>query len=73
MSRPDARPVLAGIRCPTMVLVGDGDRLTPPDLSQEICAAIPGARLVVIPDCGHLSTVEQPVAVNAALAEWLER
>ena len=73
MSRPDARSLLAGIRCPTMVLVGDGDRLTPSDLSQEICAAIPGARLVVIPDCGHLSTVEQPIAVNAALAEWLER
>lgn len=73
MSRPDARPLLAGIRCPTMVLVGDGDRLTPPDLAQEICAAIPEARLVVVPDCGHLSTVEQPMAVNAALAEWLRR
>jgi pimeloyl-ACP methyl ester carboxylesterase len=71
MSRPDARPLLASIRCPTMVLVGDGDRLTPPDLSQEICTGIPQARLVVIPGCGHLSTVEQPIAVNAALAEWL--
>jgi pimeloyl-ACP methyl ester carboxylesterase len=73
MSRPDARPLLASIRCPTMVLVGDGDRLTSPDLSQEICAGIPEARLVVIPDCGHLSTVEQPMVVNAALAEWLGR
>src|SRR5262245_24171722 len=41
VSPPDARPLLASIRCPTMVLVGDGDRLTPPDLSQEICAGIP--------------------------------
>jgi pimeloyl-ACP methyl ester carboxylesterase len=73
MSRPDARPLLAGIRCPTMVLVGDGDRLTPPDLSQEICAGVPEARLVVVRDCGHLSTAEQPMAVNAALAEWLGR
>ena len=73
MSRPDARPLLASIRCPTMVLVGDGDRLTPPDLSKEICAGIAESRLVVVPDCGHLSTVEQPAAVNAALAEWLGR
>jgi pimeloyl-ACP methyl ester carboxylesterase len=73
MSRPDARPLLAGIRCPTIVLVGDGDQLTPPNLAQEICTAISDARLVVVPDCGHLSTVEQPMAVNAALAEWLKR
>ena len=73
MSRPDARPLLASIRCPTVVLVGDGDQLTPPDLAQEICAGIAEARLVLVPDCGHLSTVEQPTAVNAALAEWLGR
>jgi pimeloyl-ACP methyl ester carboxylesterase len=73
MSRPDVRPLLAGIRCPTIVLVGDGDQLTPPNLAQEICAATPAARLVVVPDCGHLSTVEQPAVVNAALAEWLRR
>jgi len=73
MSRPDARPLLASIRCPTVVLVGDGDQLTPPDLAREISAGIHEARLVVVPDCGHLSTVERPTAVNAALAEWLGR
>jgi len=71
MSRMDSRPLLAAIRCPTLVLVGDGDELTPPALSKEICTGISGARLVVVPDCGHLSTIEKPDAVNAALAEWL--
>jgi pimeloyl-ACP methyl ester carboxylesterase len=71
MTRTDARPVLAAVSCPALVLVGDGDELTPPALSQEIAAGIRGARLVVVPDCGHLSTVERPQAVNAALTEWL--
>lgn len=71
MSRMDSRPLLATIRCPTLVLVGDGDELTPPELSREISAGISGARLVVVPDCGHLSTIEKPDAVNSALVEWL--
>jgi len=71
MSRQDSRPLLTTVRCPTLVLVGDGDELTPPELSKEICAGIAGARLVVVPGCGHLSTVDKPDAVNAALAEWL--
>ena len=71
MSRPDSRPLLGSIRCPTLVLVGDGDELTPPELAKEICAGISGSRLVVVPDCGHLSSIEKPEAVNAALAEWL--
>jgi pimeloyl-ACP methyl ester carboxylesterase len=72
MARPDSRPLLASIRCPTLVVVGDGDELTPPELAKEIAAGIAGARLVVVPDCGHLSTIERPEAVNAALAEWLD-
>jgi pimeloyl-ACP methyl ester carboxylesterase len=71
MARMDSRPLLAAVRCPTLVIVGDGDELTPPELAKEICAGISGARLVVVPDCGHLSTIEKPDAVNAALAEWL--
>ncbi len=70
-SRQDSRPLLGSIRCPTLVLVGDGDELTPPDLSKEIAGGISGSRLVIVPDCGHLSTIEKPDAVNAALAEWL--
>jgi pimeloyl-ACP methyl ester carboxylesterase len=73
MGRPDARPMLASIRCPTLVLVGEGDELTPPAAAQEIAAGITGARLVQVPDCGHLSTLERPDVVNAALAEWMGR
>ncbi|MGA8817660.1 MAG: alpha/beta fold hydrolase [Xanthobacteraceae bacterium] len=72
MARPDSRPGLKAIDCPTLVLVGDDDRLTPPELSHEMAKAIPGAHLVVVPDSGHLSTMEQPQAVNVALVEWLK-
>ena len=71
MSRMDSRPLLSTIHCPTLVLVGDGDELTPPELSKEICAGVSGARLVVVPGCGHLSTIERPDVVNGVLAEWL--
>src|SRR5262245_31523414 len=71
MTRPDARPLLAAIKCPTLVLVGDGDELTPPALSQEIAKGVFGSRLVIVADCGHLSTMEQPEAVNRALVEWM--
>jgi pimeloyl-ACP methyl ester carboxylesterase len=72
IDRADARPLLPSIKCPTLVLVGDDDELTPPSLAQELAAGIPGSRLVVVPDCGHLSTMERPEAVNAALVQWLE-
>jgi pimeloyl-ACP methyl ester carboxylesterase len=72
MTRPDCRPLLASIRCPTLVLVGDGDELTPPALSREIHAGVRGSRLVTVPDCGHLSTLERPEPVNQALVEWLK-
>lgn len=73
MSRPDSRPLLSSIRCPTLVLVGEGDELTPPDMAREIAAGIGGATLTVVPDCGHLSTMEKPEAVNAALTAWLTK
>jgi len=71
MGRPDSRPGLSAITCPTLVLVGDGDELTPPVLAQEIAGAISGSRLLVIPDCGHLSSLERPSAVTQALLEWM--
>jgi len=73
LTRPDCRAQLASIRCQTLVLVGDGDELTPPVLSEEIAAGIAGARLVRVPDCGHLSTLERPQAVNEALVTWLKQ
>jgi pimeloyl-ACP methyl ester carboxylesterase len=72
MSCPDSRPTLVDIRCPTVVLVGDGDELTPPELAVEMANGIAGARLVTVPECGHASALERPERVTAALMEWLE-
>lgn len=71
MGRPDSRPGLPEIACPTLVLCGRQDALTPPDLSEEIAELIPAARLALIDDCGHLSTMERPDPVNAELRAWL--
>jgi len=71
MERPDSRDTLWKIRCPTLVLCGEDDQLTPPNRHEEIAAAIRGSKLVVIPGCGHLSTVEKPLEVNRALSAWL--
>ncbi len=73
LGRPDSRPDLPRIGCPTVVVCGRQDELTPLPVSQEMAGLIPGADLVVIEDSGHLSTMEQPEAVNAALAAWLGR
>jgi len=69
--RPDSRSLLALIRCPTLVLCGDADELCQPAHHVEIAAALPCAQLRIIPECGHLSTLEQPEAVSAALTDWL--
>jgi pimeloyl-ACP methyl ester carboxylesterase len=71
ISRPDSRPTLGDIRCPTLVLASDRDLLLPKELSEEIAQGIAGARLTVIANCGHLSQPEQPQAVAEALIEWL--
>ncbi len=71
LGRPDSRADLAAIPCPTTVIVGDADRLTPPKVAREIADGVPGARLVEIPHCGHLSTLERPEAVTTALMDWL--
>jgi len=71
MGRPDSRPTLAVINCPTLVLVGEQDELTPPERAAEMAHGIRGAQLVSVPECGHLSTLEQPRAVTAALLDWL--
>ena len=73
MNRPDSRPGLAAISCPTLVVAGAEDNVTPPEYAKEIAGLIPGARLVVIPGCGHLSTLEEPAAVTQALADWLDQ
>jgi pimeloyl-ACP methyl ester carboxylesterase len=71
IGRPDSHPGLGAIKCPTLVLAGDDDQATPPELAREIAAGIPGSRLVVIADSGHLSTIEQPGRVTEALVAWV--
>jgi pimeloyl-ACP methyl ester carboxylesterase len=72
MGRVDSRPGLGAIDRPTLVLVGDCDQLTPPELSAEIAGGIPGARLVVVAGSGHLTPLDQPEEVTKALVEWLQ-
>ena len=71
ISRPDSRPFLSEIEVPTLVLVGDCDPLTPVPHSQEIASVVRGAKLNVVPDCGHLSPIEQPGQVSEALVQWI--
>ena len=71
IGRPDSRRDLADIDCPTLVLVGRQDVLTPLERHVEMQAAIPNSELRVIEECGHLSTMERPEAVNQAMRDWL--
>lgn len=72
MQRPDSRPVLTRLSIPTLVLVGEEDVITPPAEAQDIAAGIGShARLVTVPRCGHLSTLEAPETVTAELLAWL--
>jgi pimeloyl-ACP methyl ester carboxylesterase len=71
LDRPDTRPLLPTIACPTLVMVGRQDRWSPLGQHEEIAALIPDATLVVIEDSGHMAPVEQPEAVTRALLAWL--
>lgn len=71
LGRPDARPLLPTIACPTLVMVGREDRWSPLAQHEEIAAAIPGAELVVIERSGHMAPVEQPQQVTDALLRFL--
>jgi pimeloyl-ACP methyl ester carboxylesterase len=71
MTRPDSRPTLATVGCPTLVIGGDRDALTPPEIVREIADGIPGARLAMMPACGHLAALERPEAVTHAITGFL--
>jgi pimeloyl-ACP methyl ester carboxylesterase len=71
IARADSRPTMATVKCPTLVLTGDQDMLIPNTLSKEMADGIAGAKLVIIPDCGHCPQPERPEATIAALVEWL--
>lgn len=72
MTRQDSTPLLASIHCPTLVIVGDEDTLTPPAMSRDLQRGIAGSELAVIRQAGHLSSMEQPAAFNAELARFLD-
>lgn len=71
--RIDSIPSLALIKCPTLVLCGRDDAITPIGLHQEMVTAIEGAGLIIVSDCGHLSALEQPLRINEALTQWLTK
>jgi len=72
IGRMDSRPHLAKIACPTLVLAGGEDQIMPVEWLEELARGIPGARLEVIPECGHMASLEQPGKVTELLAAWLE-
>lgn len=73
LHRPDGRADLARVSCPTLVLCGEDDAMTPPAVHEEMVDAIgASATLVTVPECGHLSPLEKPDAVTNALWQWLE-
>jgi len=72
MTRPDSTPLLSAIHCPTLILVGERDGITPPALSEAMYRAIRGSELAVVEHAGHLSNVEQPLAFNRSVAHFLE-
>lgn len=73
MRRPDARGFLRGLQMPVQVVCGDADLVTPPDLSRELAALIPGAELCWLPGAGHLSPYEAPEGVASAVQALLLR
>jgi pimeloyl-ACP methyl ester carboxylesterase len=73
MGRVDSVPFLSRIAVPTLVGVGALDKMTPPELAEEMAAHIPGATLVHFPDAAHLPTIENPAAVITAMRDWLAR
>lgn len=70
-SRIDSRPYLPRIACPTLVVAGDADPLTPAALHEELASSIPGAALHVLGRCGHYSPLERPRDLTELLANWL--
>jgi pimeloyl-ACP methyl ester carboxylesterase len=71
--RPDQTPMLAGIKVPTLIGVGDQDAITPPDVARSMHEKIPGSQLRIFTGSGHMSAMEQAEQVNAAMGQFLGR
>lgn len=72
MGRPDSRPTLGKITCPTLLICGREDLITPPEMAEEIAGGIKQAELKIIEQCGHLSTLDQPEAVSKLICRWIK-
>ncbi|WP_413587027.1 alpha/beta fold hydrolase [Bdellovibrio sp. HCB274] len=72
MGRIDSRPYLKDIKCPTLIIAAEDDVIIPPPVMKEIADGIAGSKFVLIPNCGHTSTLEQPKLTTQALVEWLK-
>jgi pimeloyl-ACP methyl ester carboxylesterase len=70
--RPDSTPTLAAIACPTLVIVGEHDQLTPPAEAERMSRAVKGSKLVRIPRAAHLANLENPEAFGAALGAFVD-
>ena len=71
LNRPDAAACLPRITCPTLLLAGRQDSWSPPGQHEAMLQQIPHARLVIIENSGHMTPMERPEAVTAALQDWL--
>jgi pimeloyl-ACP methyl ester carboxylesterase len=70
IGRADSRPTLGAIVCPTLMVVGEHDQLTPPAHAEEIAKGIPGAKLVTLAGSGHMSPMEKPEEVTKLLVDF---
>jgi pimeloyl-ACP methyl ester carboxylesterase len=71
IARIDSRPHLAAIRCPTLIVAARHDAIMPIPWLEEMVAGIPGAKLAIVEDSGHIPTIEQPDRTSALLRDWL--
>lgn len=70
LNRPDSSPDLPNIKCPSLVITGRQDQVCTPAIHEEIARLIPNAQLEIVEECGHLSTLEQPLQVNQIIRNW---
>jgi pimeloyl-ACP methyl ester carboxylesterase len=73
MDRIDQLPNLSTISCPTTIVCGEQDQITPPECAEEMAAAIPRSELTIVKNCGHMSTMERPERVSEILYDWFTR
>ncbi len=72
LGRPNATPLLTEIQCPALVLTGRDDAWSPPARHLDMAQLIPKSELVLVPKCGHMSTMERPDEITAAIRHWLK-